>query len=159
MRSQSLVLLGLLLGATSPALADFRPVATRYGTLSSDEDRLLRLNGEAVPHIEGNNGLMLEKIYRIGRADVAVICDMGGTALPAQFYFVTISRRGAKVQGPYGTGNDDAVIRRKGDTIIMTMPGFLGPDEPHALRRAAFQETHVFRFRHGVVTDNGKPPR
>jgi len=72
----AIICLAALLGAASPALADIQPVQTRYGTLSSDEDRLLRLNGEVVPHIEGNNGLMLEKIYRIGHADVAVICDM-----------------------------------------------------------------------------------
>jgi hypothetical protein len=159
MRARYHLVVGLLLGVTSTALADFQPVATRYGTLSSDEDRLLRLNSEAVPHIEGNNGLMLEKIYRIGRSDIAVICDMGGTALPAQYYFVTLSSKGAKVQGPYGTGNDEVVVRRKRDTITLTMPGFLGPFEPLEKRKAAFAETHIFRFWRGLVTDNGKPQR
>ena len=156
---QILIIVALLLGIASPALADIQPVETRYGTLSSDDDRLLRLNGEPVPHIEGNNGLMLEKIYRIGRADVAVICDWGGSALPGMYYFVTLSRQGARVQGPYGIGNDEAIVQRRGDTIMLTMPGFLGPGEPLAKRKAAFQERHVFRFRQGVVTDNGKPPR
>jgi hypothetical protein len=39
----------------------------------------------------------------------------------------------------------------------VSQTGYRGPFEPQADRKRASQETHVFVFRHGVVTENGKP--
>jgi hypothetical protein len=86
-----------------------------------------------------------------------LITKSGGTSCPALYYFVTVSSSGVTATGSFGTCNEAKDIERNGDSISLTVQGFLGPYEPEAKRKKAFAETHVFVFHNGAVTDNGKP--
>jgi hypothetical protein len=139
-------------------LQDSQEVATRFGVLSVNDDKMLLFKGKPlVPAIEGNNSLDLGKAMSIGAIDVVLVTDNGGTGCPALFYFVTITRSGAKGTRPFGTCSEFADVKRRGDSISVTMPGFLGPFEPRSAQRKASRERHVFIYRAGVVTENGKP--
>jgi hypothetical protein len=133
-------------------------VATRFGVLSVNSDKMLMFKGQPLsPPIEGNNSLDLGTVMSIGAADVVFVTDNGGTACPALFYFVTLTRTGAKATPAFGTCSEFATVKRKGDSISVTMSGFLGPFEPRSAQRRAARQRHVFIFRRGVVTENGKP--
>ncbi len=133
-------------------------VATRFGVLSVNEDKILLFKGRPlVPTIEGNNSLDLGTVRQIGATDVVLVTSNGGSGCPAVFYFVSVTRSGAKATPEFGTCSDLATVKRKGNSISVTMPGFLGPFEPKSAQRRAAKERHVFIYRAGVVTENGKP--
>jgi hypothetical protein len=135
-------------------------VATRFGALSVGPDRVLLFKGRPVqPRVEGNNRLDLGEPYRVGAADVVLVTNEGGTACPYLYRFVTITRSGAKPTPAYGTCAALNRIERAGDTLRVYMDGFRGPFEPVQEQRAAAMERHVFVYRAGVVTENGRPVR
>jgi len=139
-------------------LQDTQSVSTRFGVLSVNEDKILQFKGQSlVPVIEGNNGLDLGEVMRMGATDVVLVTDNGGSGCPAVFYFVSVTRSGAKATPEFGTCSDLATVKRNGNSISVTMPGFLGPFEPKSAQRRAAKERHVFIYRAGVVTENGRP--
>ena len=133
-------------------------VSTRFGVLSVNDDKMLLFKGQPLrPAIEGNNRLDLGAPMSIGTTDVVLITNTGGTACPAQFYFVSLSRSGAKATPAFGTCSDLSSVKRRGNSILVTMPGFRGPFESESAQLRAARQRHVFIFRAGVVTENGKP--
>jgi hypothetical protein len=153
---KSFLALALLLLAGGSAFGQEK--TTRFGVLSINDDKVLLFKGQPIkPTIEGNNGLDLGEPYQIGDTDVVLITDEGGTACPSLYYFVTLSKSGAKVSQLFGTCSDLITIKRTGDSISVTMKGFAGPFEPARDRRKAALERHLYIFRGGVVTENGKP--
>jgi hypothetical protein len=132
--------------------------ATRFGSLTVGEDRVLLFKGRRLdPPITGNNSLNLGEPLRIGFIDIVLVMDSGGAACPFLYYLVSVTNSGAKATPAFGTCAELTSIRRKGDFLVLRMPGFLGPFEPPAARRRAERERHVFVFRGGVVTENGRP--
>jgi hypothetical protein len=101
--------------------------------------------------------LDLGEAFSIGERDVVLVTDNGGTACPHLYYFVTVSASSAKATPPFGTCNELSTIKRTGNSISVTMQGFRGPFEPAAEQRRAARRRHVFIYRAGVVTENGKP--
>src|SRR6185295_7183400 len=74
-------------------LQDTQSVSTRFGVLSVNEDKILQFKGQSlVPVIEGNNGLDLGEVMRMGATDVVLVTDNGGSGCPAVFYFVSVTR-------------------------------------------------------------------
>lgn len=135
-------------------------VSTRFGMLSIDEDKRLLFKGQPLdPPIEGNNSLELGEVTSIGPTDVVLITDIGGSGCPFTYYFVTTSASGAKGTPFFGTCNRLISLKRKGNSIVLILPGFYGPSMPAAARRRAERQRHVFVYRAGVVTKNGKPVR
>jgi hypothetical protein len=133
---------------------------TRFGTLTFDRQNMLVFKGHRLePQIKVNARMDLGNSFHIGATDVVLVTDYGGTACPVQYYFVSATKSGAKATPSFGTCNEATSIKRSGDSISLTMHGFLGPFEPEAQRRKAFRETHVFVFRDGAVTENGKAVR
>ena len=131
---------------------------TRFGLLTVGEDRMLLFEGrELDPPLIGNNSLTLGEPLRIGPTDLVVITDSGGTGCPFMYYVVSVTNSGAKATPAFGTCAELTGVRRKGDSLELRMPGFRGPFEPQAARRRAERERHIFVFRAGVVTENGKP--
>jgi hypothetical protein len=134
--------------------------STRFGSLRVGEDRTLLFNGRRLnPPVEGNYSLNFGGLFRLGPADVVLVMDSGGTACPYLYYLVSVTKSGAKATPAFGTCAELTGIRRRGDSIEVRMPGFLGPFEPAAERRRAERRRHVFVFRAGVVTENGRPVR
>ena len=135
-----------------------KEVSTRFGVLSVDEDRRLLFKGQPVdPPIEGNNSLDLGEVISIGPTDVVLVTNNGGTGCPFTYYFVSTSASGAKGSPFFGTCNQLISLKRKGDSIVLVLPGFYGPAMPAAARRRAEKQRHVFVYRAGVVYKNGKP--
>lgn len=131
---------------------------TRFGTLEMDHGKLVFKGQPLEPPIRMNAGMDLSEPFHIGATDVVLVTNYGGTACPAEYYFVTVSKFGAKGTAAFGTCNDDATTRRSGDSILVTMHGFRGPFEPAAERTKAARETHVFVYRDGVVTERAREP-
>lgn len=156
--------IAVIVAASGTALGQFtllpqeqQEVVTRFGSLTVGDDRTLLFNGRKLtPSVVGNNSLNLDDPIRIGATDVFLVLDSGGTACPSMYYFVTVSKTGARATRAFGTCGDVTSVRRSGNSIRVTMPGFLGPFEPESDRLTASSRRHVFVFRAGVVTQNGK---
>jgi hypothetical protein len=120
------------------------PLKTRFGVISISEENILLFNGQPLsPTIQGNNSLSLADHNEGRQSDVLLVQDNGGTACPAQYYFVSISSTGAKPSKVFGTCSDLLKTAKKGEEILVSMPGA--------------SEDHVFSFSDSNVLDNGKP--
>jgi hypothetical protein len=133
-------------------------ISTRFGTLSiNNEHMLLYKNRPLNPEIHGNNSLSVIGTYQLGSSDVVLIRDNGGSSCPAQFYFVTTSASGVKASSAFGTCTDLIEVKPMADSILVTMRGFRGPAAPQAEQRKSVKEKHVYVFKAGALTENGKP--
>src|SRR6267378_5601216 len=149
----------LLLLASASALAqETNSITTRFGALTVSDAGMLLFKGTPVhPSIEANNSLDLSEPYQIGTSDVVLVTDNGGTACPALYYFVTVTKSGAKVTPSFGTCSDLIKIKRTGDSISVSMPGYQGPSESKRAQLRAARERHIFIYHAGVITENSKP--
>lgn len=140
------------------ALAQSEPayrVATRFGELSVRRDEVLRFNERPLePLLKGNNGLYVGNPFVIGESDVVLVTDVGGTACPRLYWFVSVTNSGARATPSFGTCSVALTVTRSGDSIRVTMRGYRGPFEPEAERRKAAAQTQVFVFHDGVVTED-----
>jgi hypothetical protein len=145
----------LLLIAGASALA--QETTTRFGALTVNDDKMLLFKGHPLnPPVGGNNSLDVGKPNQIGATDVALITNNGGTTCPFLYYLVTVSASGAKSSPLFGTCAEVTTVKRTGDSLSVYMPGFEGPFESERKQLRASREKHVFIFRAGVVTENGK---
>jgi hypothetical protein len=148
----------LLLAGASALAQETSTITTRFGALTVNDAGMLLFKGTPVqPTIEANNSLSLSEPYQIGAADVVLVTDNGGTACPALYYFVTVTKSGAKVTPSFGSCSDLVKIKRTGASISVSMPGYQGPFESKRAQSRAARERHVFIYHAGVVTENGKP--
>jgi hypothetical protein len=158
MRKYILGITLLLLASASALAQETNSITTRFGALTVSDAGTLLFKGTPVqPQIEANNSLDLSEPYQIGAADVVLITDNGGTSCPALYYFVTVTNSGAKVTPSFGTCSDLIKVKRTGDSISVSMPGYRGPFESKRAQLRAARERHVFVYHAGVVTENGKP--
>jgi len=148
----------LLLAGVSTLAQETNKTTTRFGALTVNEAGVLLFRGTPVqPKIEANNSLDLSQPFQIGTVDVVLVTDNGGTACPATYYFVTITKSCARVSPSFGTCSDLIKVKRTGETISVSMPGYQGPFESKRAQLRAARERHVFIYRAGLVTENGKP--
>jgi hypothetical protein len=140
-------------GAIAQSAQELR-VSTRFGPFTLGEGRMLLFKGHPLdPPLKGNSSIDVGEPMRIGETDVVLVTDIGGTACPFLYYFVIATKSGAKATSRFGTCNEATDVRRSGDSISLTMHGFLGPFEPEAQRKKALRQTHVFILRDGVVSE------
>jgi hypothetical protein len=148
----------LLLAGASALAQETKTITTRFGALTVSDAGVLLFKGTPVkPTIEANSSLDLSEPYQIGTSDVVLVTDNGGTACPAVYYFVTVTESGAKGTPSFGTCSDLIKVKRNGDSISVSMPGYQGPFETKRAQSRAARERHVFIYHAGVVTENGKP--
>lgn len=85
-----------------------KSVKTRFGVISvRPDDNLLLFKGKPIaPAIEGNNGLSIVASYEMGKQDVVLVQNDGGSACPALFRFLTITGSGIRVSPEFGTCTD-----------------------------------------------------
>jgi hypothetical protein len=158
MRKCVLLITLLLLGVTSSLAQDENSIPTRFGTLSiNDAGKLLFKGNLLSPPFEEDTGLSLSELHQMGDADVVLLSMDGGKACPALYYWVTVKESGAKVSKSFGTCNDEITVKVTGDSISASMSGFAGDYESKSAQRKAALEKHVYIYRAGVVTENGKP--
>ncbi len=124
---------------------------TRYGVVSVDEEEnFLLFNGKRIkPEIQGNASLSIAANYEIGKTDILLLRNIGGTACPALFQFVYISPNGIRSSPEFGTCSD--IIYPKFDPkigITISMADF----EP--IRKVIYRLTLD-----GSITEDGKPVR
>jgi hypothetical protein len=157
MRKYTLALTLVLLVCGIALAQETNTIATRFGALTVNGEGVLLFKGTPVqPAIQANNSLDLGKPFQIGSSDVVLVTDNGGTACPATLYFVTLTKSGAKVTHPFGTCSELIETKRTGDSILVSMPGFVGPFQSKRAQNKAARENHVFIYRAGVVTEHGK---
>jgi len=136
-----------------------KSVKTRFGVISvRPDDNLLLFKGKPIaPSIEGNNGLSIVANYEMGKQDVVLVQNDGGSACAALFRFLTITGSGIRVSPEFGTCSDIIypTLDDKGGVNI-AMPDFSGPFEPAAKQPPARLSTKVFRYLGGQLFENGK---
>jgi len=148
----------LLLAGASALAQETNTITTRFGALTVSDAGVLLFKGTPVqPTIEANNSLDLSQPYQIGVSDVVLVTDSGGTACPALYYFVTVTKSGAQVTPSFGTCSDLIKIKRTDESISVSMPGYQGPSESKRAQLRAARERHIFIYHAGVITENGKP--
>lgn len=156
MKKQVLAIAFLAVVSTAASADD---ISTRFGPLKIGGELRNELSFKGRRLVRGNHDLGLIQKFRMGPSDVALLQDNVGTGCPALYYFVRVSTSGAKATPAFGTCHELTKVVRKGDRILVTMPGFLGPFEPKAAQAKAARETHVFTYRAGVVTEHGRRVR
>ena len=135
-----------------------KSVKTRFGTLAINPNnpRLL-FNGKPVlPGVEGNNSLSIVASYELGNADVVLVQNTGGSACPAMYTFVTLSKTSLRATPEFGTCSD--IIRITSDlkgSVTVVMVGFSGPFGAAAERRKAGMTKTVFRYANGEIYPAG----
>ncbi|RYG70883.1 hypothetical protein EON80_06535 [bacterium] len=154
---KSLFIATLMAGVASAAWA--QNYSTRFGTLFIDDEHVLSFNGKPVQSsVVGNNSLTYIEKFQFGKTkDVVLVQDNGGTACPAQYHFVTLTKSGAKGTKAFGTCNEATKVSRQGDTIRVEMQGFATRFQSEAVQDKAFKEKHVFLFKNGWLTESVLP--
>jgi hypothetical protein len=160
-----LAALALVCALSSTALAGTQQIETRYGklTMKTLDNRVnfegqVFFNGHTLhPDVRGNSALYVHHTFHLDGADAVFFEDVGGTACPSLWYFVTVSPSGAASTHAFGSCGDLLAATQNGQTIVVRTRGFLGPFEPQAAQAHASEQTHTYVYRHGVVTENGKP--
>lgn len=158
MRKYTIAIALLLFAGTSTLAQEENTIATRFGALSiSDAGKLLFKGNPLDPPFEEDAGLSLSELNQSGDTDVVLVTLDGGKACPALYYWVTVKQSGAKITKSFGTCSDLIKIKLTGDSISVSMPGYEGDFESKRAQRRAALEKHVYIYRAGVVTENGKP--
>lgn len=146
-------------GMETVTLGDENAVKTRFGVISvRAEDNLLLFKGKPInPAIEGNNSLSIVANYEMGKQDVVLVQNNGGSACPALFQFLTITASGIRVSPEFGTCSDIIypTVDDKGG-VNVAMPDFSGPFEPTPKQTQVRLSTKVFRYLGGQLFENGK---
>ena len=128
---------------------------TRRGTLAIGDDGTLRWRGRSVlPAVQANNSLSLVARHEVGRTDVLLLQNNGGSACPAQYRFITVSASGIAASPEFGTCSDLIYPTADERGVTVAMPAFAGPGQRAAPRRRV-----VFRYENGRVTENGRVVR
>ncbi len=132
-----------------------KKLGTRHGPVAiADDDTLLFRGRRVLPAVESNSGLSLVAHHEVGKADVLLLQNNGGSACPARYRFITVSASGIAASPEFGTCSD--LIYPTGDArgVTVAMPAFAGPGQRAAPRRRV-----VYRFENGHATDNGRALR
>ncbi len=124
--------------------------STRYGVVSvNEEDNTVLFKGRRVlPGVEGNNGLSIVASFELGKSDVLLLQNSGGSACPALFRFVSVSATGLAATPEFGTCSDIIYPTSDGKSVIHVAMLRSGPP---AMKKS------VYSYANGQVTENGKP--
>jgi len=146
-------------GMVSAVAGYEKAVKTRYGVVSVSDDNLLLYRGKPVaPAVEGNSGLSIVASYELGKSDVLLLQNTGGSACPALFRFVTVGPAGVRPTPEFGTCSDIIFPTTDGKTgISVAMVGFAGPFESEAVQKKAGMTKKVFQYANGQIVENGRP--
>lgn len=131
-------------------ISENNALTVRGGELSiggESNDQKLFLNGSKL--MDGNGySLSFDKKFTIGDNDVVLmINNSGGTACPAQYFFVSVSPQGiAKLSPEFGTCSDLAEAIQTGLKIKVTMPVMDNEDE----------ESANYVYKNETLFENGK---
>ena len=134
-----------------------KTIKTCYGILSiSPDTNTLQFKGKPVlPNIEGNNGLSIVRSYEIGKDNVVLLQNNGGTACPALYVFVKTNAAGLRATPEFGTCS--GIIYPTSDlknSVTVAMNGFMGPFNTTVEQRKAGMTKTVFRYADGSVSKN-----
>ena len=136
-----------------------KKVQSRYGVLSVNEgDNTLQFKGKPLsPAVQGNNSLSIVASYALGKNDVYLLQDNGGSGCPAMFRFASVTAAGVRVTPEFGTCSDIIYPTSDGKAgVTVAMVGFVGPLESKAEQEKAGRTKVVFGFLNGEVREGGK---
>lgn len=128
------------------ASAQGAQMPTRFGTLSTNDQSILLLNGKPVkPEVEGNNRLKFVAVVQDDETDVAIIENVGGSACPLLIRIVTVSKGAPNVSPEFGSCSDLVSYTLRDGELQISMPKMQG------------KGNEVFKVQRGVVTIGGRP--
>jgi hypothetical protein len=146
--------LGLLLVAGIAAATESMP--TRYGPLKTDQDDFeLLYKGKSI--VQGNNGVRLLKKFQVGESDVVLIQDRGGNGCPSLYRFVSVTASGGTVSELFGSCNDLTNTTQNGDTILVTVPGYLMVNGVY--KESGEKTKCLYEYKSGSVVRSEKSPK
>ena len=132
--------------------------STRFGKVRIDGEQRVSLDGALLsPALEFGDRLRIVKTLEVDDRDAVLIEAINGSACPTTFYMLTVSKKSISGSPSFGTCSDSTSVTQAGDTVRLTMPGFAGKFESRADQTAAAQESHVFLYRNGAVTEEDQP--
>lgn len=123
----------------------------------SDQDVAKEAVKQLITDLRVKASLSILGNYQLGASDILLIQDNGGSACPALFYFVAISASGVTATPAFGICSDLVKVKQKGDVVSVIMPGYQGPFSSKADHVKAAKQKHVFLYKGGLLTENGKP--
>jgi hypothetical protein len=146
--------LGLCAIGLASGVAEASDLQTRYGILKIDDTNLLFFQGVPVkPRVEGNSFLSFEGKFEFPNYDLVLVQDTGGTACPAQYYVIRVSRGGAVPSKSFGTCSDLIHVTRMKEGLLVNMPGFMGPFEGRRAHERAARQQFAYSYRNGTVVE------
>jgi len=126
---------------------------TRFGNLVADEFEPLKFQGLTVRTIvDPNNFLTFEGIYQFPGYDLVLVQNVGGSACPALFHIVKVTKRTALATREFGTCTDLIEVKRAGNSLLVTMRGFVGPFANKAQIAAAYKEKVGYLYSGGKLS-------
>ena len=132
--------------------------STRFGKVRIDGEQRVSLDGSLLsPALEVGDRLRIVKTFEVGDRDAVLLEAINGSACPATFYMLTVAAKSISGSPSFGTCSDSTRFAQAGDTVRLTMPGFAGKFESTADQTAAAQESHVYLYRNGTVTEEDQP--
>ena len=138
-----------------PGIANYEKSAkTRFGVLSihSDTNTLVFKGKPVLPGVAGNSGLSIVASHELGKNDVLLLQNTGGSACPALYIFVTVAATGLRATPEFGTCSD--FIRVTSDlknSVTVVMAGSDGQASVAPRPKAAGLPTTVFKYANGQL--------
>ncbi len=129
---------------------------TRRGTVAIGDEGTLRWRwrwrGRPVPSaVQANKSLSLVARHEVGRTDVLLLQNNGGSACPARYRFITVSASGIAASPEFGTCSDLIYPTADERGVTVVLPAFARPGQRAAPRRRV-----VYRWENGRVMENGR---
>lgn len=133
---------------------------TRFGVLYINSDQRLVFNGKQLSNTpKAGDHLEIVKTFQVGERDAVLLEAINGSGCPAVYYMATASSRGIALSASFGTCSDLKEVSSVGDTVSVSMPGFVGNSQPADEQETAARERHRFVYRHGAVAEEVvRPP-
>lgn len=128
---------------------------TKLGSITITDDRqLLWLGKPLTPAMQANSkGVSMWDKFEIGDGLALLMKDAGDTACPTKFVFIKVTANSAARTEYFGTCSDRVEAIQHGNRIVVTMPGFRGPNESSTEQSKAAGEKHTFAYEGSVVTE------
>jgi hypothetical protein len=118
----------------------------------------LSFKGRRFGSLEGDYAGLHEK-FEIGGADYILVSYSNGNSCPGSYHIARVTSSGVAVSPRFGTCSEQYVVQRRGQSIVVTMPGFKGPFEGRAAQTRAARQTFVYVYTNGALTENGRAVR
>jgi len=148
---KKIFLLSILL-FPSLAYADGNSIQTRFGLADGTTGTLVVARKPTKPAASSNGSMLIDKITQTKDADYILLTSIGGTACPASFSIVKITKSFVTPTAFFGNCDDRQSIKViPGKSIIVSLPKF------QSQYKTSAATTITYDIPTGKLKENGKP--